>query len=73
MISCCNGCVPPKRTPTCKFDGTCDEYSKAKEKHDKEKAIADQKKRVENGLTSQAVHGIYRSRKIAKKMKGKRI
>ena len=71
-IDSCNGCVPPKRTPTCKFDGSCDKYSKAKAKHDQEKAISDQKKRIENGLNSQAVRGIHRSQKIAKKMKGRK-
>lgn len=25
-------CKPPKRTPTCKFDGTCKEYEKWKAK-----------------------------------------
>lgn len=70
-IKCCNGCVPPKRTPTCKFDGTCDKYAKAKAQHDKEKAAIDQKKRIENGLNTQAVLGVYRCQKTAKRMKGK--
>ena len=35
-ITCCNGCVPPKRTPTCKFDGSCNKYIEAKAKHDAE-------------------------------------
>ena len=71
-IDSCYGCVPPKRTPTCKFDGTCDKYAKAKEKYEREKAIIDQKKRIENGLKTQAVSGIYRCKKAAKRMKGKK-
>ena len=50
MINSCMGCVPPKRTPTCKFDGTCDRYAKAKEKHDKEKAAYDQQQRISSAI-----------------------
>ena len=71
-INSCYGCLPPKRTPTCKFDGSCDLYAKAKEQHDKEKKIIDQKKRIESGLTSQAVSGVYRCQRVAKRMKGKK-
>ena len=68
-INCCKGCVPPKRTPTCKFDGTCGKYAEAKEKHDREMAIDRQKRDVEAGLTWQACNGIYRAKKIQRKIK----
>lgn len=71
MITCCNGCVPPKRTPTCKFDGTCGKYAEAKKKHDQEKAIADQKRDVHCGLVGQMCQGIDRAAKIRRKMKGR--
>lgn len=69
-IYSCKGCTPPKRYPGC--HGSCPEYLAQKEQHDKEKAIIDQKKRIESGLTSQAVNGIYRCQKVAKRMKGKK-
>ena len=69
-IYSCYGCVAPKRYPGC--HAVCPEYLADKAKHDKEKAIADQKKRIENGLNSQTVNGIYRCQKIMKKMKGKK-
>lgn len=71
MISCCNGCVPPKRTPTCKFDGTCNRYAEAKAKHDAQKAEIDRKKNIEAGLTSQTVAGVDRAHKAQRKMKGR--
>lgn len=52
-ITCCNGCVPPKRTPTCKFDGTCDKYAIAKQKHDEEKQALLEAKRVANSIQNQ--------------------
>lgn len=49
-IECCHHCVPPKRTPTCKFDGTCNKYAEAKKKHDDEKAEQERIKNIERGL-----------------------
>ena len=69
MITCCNGCVPPKRNGYCHT--YCEEYLKAKEKHDREKAIEDQKRIVASGLAGQACEGIYKARKIKRKMKGR--
>ena len=63
-INCCNGCVPPKRTPTCKFDGTCGKYAEEKKKHDAEKAEADKRRRIEYGLDCQFARGIYMANKI---------
>lgn len=66
-INCCNGCVPPKRTPTCKFDGTCNNYAEAKKIHDKEKAEIDKKKRIEYGLDCQCARSVHRAIKICRK------
>ena len=60
-IDCCHKCVPPKRTPTCKFDGTCNKYAEAKKKHDREKAEADKRKNIEYGLTSQHVSSVIKA------------
>ena len=54
-INSCYGCVPPKRTPTCKFDGSCDKYATAKAIYEAENADRDRKNRIENGLTSQSI------------------
>lgn len=66
-INCCYGCVPPKRTPTCKFDGTCNKYSEAKEKHDALKAEYDRKKAIESSVLSQRSEGIYKATKHRRK------
>jgi putative component of membrane protein insertase Oxa1/YidC/SpoIIIJ protein YidD len=49
-INCCYGCVPPKRTPTCKFDGTCNKYAEEKKKHDALKAADDKRRAVGNAI-----------------------
>lgn len=53
MKDCCNGCVPPKRTPTCKFDGTCPDYIIAKAFHDAELAAKNKENSVRHGLSAQ--------------------
>lgn len=65
-ITCCAGCVPPKRTPTCKFDGTCDKYTKAKKKHDLMKAAYDQERQLNSAIY------IDRGNKVAKAMRKRR-
>ena len=67
----CYGCVPPKRTPTCKFDGSCDKYAKEKERHDREKAVADQRNMIQCGLTGQMLHGVNRANRAKRRSKGK--
>lgn len=69
MIDCCNGCVPPKRTPTCKFDGTCNRYAEARAKYDEEKAVRDQQKAVHIGLVSQNIRGLEKFKKAQRKLK----
>ena len=68
-INCCNGCVPPKRTPTCKFDGTCNLYAEAKEKHDQDMAAQRKKRDIEAGFRNHACDCIHRLRKIKRKKK----
>ena len=70
-INCCNGCVPPKRTPTCKFDGTCDKYAIAKAKYDMVKAEADRKKAVIGGITAQVLRRVDRANKARNHQKGR--
>ena len=62
-INCCNGCVPPKRTPTCKFDGTCNKYAEAKIKHDAEKAEKDRLESIERGIDCHFARLAYRMKK----------
>lgn len=70
-INCCNGCVPPKRTPTCKFDGTCNLYAEAKEKHELERAAQRKKRDIEAGLSAQYITSMTRAYKIQRRMKGR--
>lgn len=70
-INCCNGCVPPKRTPTCKFDGTCNLYAEAKEKHDQEMAAERKKRDIEAGLSAQYITSMTRAYKNQRRMKGR--
>ena len=68
-IKCCFGCVAPKRYPGC--HGHCPEYIAEKEQHDKEKAVADQKRAIEFGLNGQALSGVNRANKARKRIKGR--
>ena len=65
-IACCYGCVPPKRTTTCKFDGTCNKYAEEKAEHDKLKAKIDLEKSINIGIC------MSRSEKVYKAMKDRR-
>lgn len=66
-IKCCYGCVPPKRTPTCKFDGTCNKYAEAKAEHDKRKAEHDREREITGAILSD------RSSKVYNALKGLRV
>lgn len=68
-INCCYGCVPPNRTPTCKFDGTCNKYAEAKKKHDAEKAEKDRMESIERGINNHFAMVAYRVKK-ARHQKG---
>jgi putative component of membrane protein insertase Oxa1/YidC/SpoIIIJ protein YidD len=67
-VKCCNGCVPPKRTPTCKFDGTCGKYAEERAQHDIDTAAKRREMEIQRGITSQKYEGVYR----ATKKKGRR-
>ena len=62
-INCCNGCVPPKRTPTCKFDGTCNKYAEAKKKHDAERTETERRNSIERALNEHHAKVAYRIKK----------
>ena len=68
-INCCWDCIAPKRHPGC--HSHCPEYLAEKAKHDFEKAIRDQKKFVDEGLTAQAISGFCKAKKAQKRMKGR--
>ena len=50
-ITCCNGCVPPKRTPTC--HATCPEYVAQKAKHEAEMEESRKKQDLRRNLYEQ--------------------
>ena len=56
-ITCCNGCVPPKRNPYC--HGICPEYIAQKEKHDQEKAEQDRKRDAKADLLNQKYKKVF--------------
>lgn len=68
-IKCCKGCVPPRKNGYCHT--YCEEYIQEKAEHDRQRAIELQKRDVEAGLAWQACNGIYRAKKIQRKMRGR--
>ncbi len=66
-ITCCNGCVPPKRTPTCKFDGTCNKYAEAKAKHDAELEQIRKARRTQVDINGQKCDGAIRANRRKKR------
>ena len=69
MIYSCKGCVAPKRYPGC--HSHCPEYLSQRAEYDRKKAIADQKRDIEAGITSQVFVGVNRAYKAKRRMKGK--
>lgn len=63
-ITCCNGCVPPKRTPTC--HATCPEYAKQKAKHDADREQANKAREIQHNLNSQTGAGVAKAKKRKK-------
>ena len=61
MINCCYGCVPPKRTPTCKFDGTCNKYAEQKLLHDAEREQINKHRYIEVEIYRQRGEGVRRA------------
>lgn len=62
-ITCCNGCVPPKRTPTCHFDGTCDKYPAEKAKHDSDMEQINKARATKHNLYNQTGERVDRANK----------
>ena len=58
-IRCCNGCVAPKRTPTCHI--TCPEYIEQKAKHDAEREQINKAKMTQYNIRDQKSDGVYRA------------
>lgn len=49
----CHGCTAETgRTPTCKFDGSCDKYAKWKAEHERQLEAVKAKKDADNTLRS---------------------
>ena len=64
-ISCCRGCVPPKRNPYC--HGNCPEYVKEKAAYEARKAEVDKENFVRCGVLSQRLESSYRAMKRCRK------
>ena len=60
-IKCCNGCVPPKRTPGC--HGTCKEYIAEKAALDEQNAAATAKKKTNQNIYAQKSAGVHRAKR----------
>lgn len=67
-ITCCNGCVPPKRNPYC--HGTCPEYLKEKAEYDQKKAEQDRERDARCGLLRQKYEKVFNA---YKKRRNKKI
>ena len=65
-ITCCNGCVPPKRTTTCHFDGTCDRYPAQKAKHEAQMEERNKKNETSYNLYQQTGERVARANKRKK-------
>lgn len=63
-ITCCNGCVPPKRTPTC--HATCPEYIGQKAKHDAELEQINKARTTRHNLYGQTGAGVAKAYKRKK-------
>ena len=63
-ITCCKGCVAPKRHTACW--GHCPEYQKQKAEYEELKAAADKKKFIDQGISCQ------RSAAVAKAMRNRK-
>lgn len=60
-INCCNGCVPPKRTPVC--HSYCPEYKEQKEVTDREREEAYRKRKITGEVYAQKMEGVYKSKR----------
>ena len=69
-IKCCNGCVPPKRNPTC--HGSCPDYIKEKAEHDARMEEDYKRRRVNRNLNEQRYDAITKAVKGKRKCKEER-
>lgn len=60
-INCCNGCVPPKRTPTC--HSTCKEYIKQKAASDAAREAVNRENRISYEIYTQRSTSVYKAQK----------
>lgn len=58
-IKCCNGCVPPERSPTC--HATCPKYIKEKQEYETLKAAYDKVNRTDLEVYAQRSESIRRA------------
>ena len=63
-IKCCKSCVAPKRYPGC--HSHCPEYRAEKAVYEAEKAEAEKRKAIRDGLDAQTIAGVERAKKIRK-------
>ena len=63
-ITCCNGCVPPERTPTCHC--TCTKYAEQKSKHDAELEQTNKAKLTRYNLNHQTGECVAKANKRKK-------
>ena len=64
-IKCCNGCVPPKRNPTC--HGSCPDYIREKTENDARLAEENRKRSIKHGLNDETFRGVQRATKGKRK------
>lgn len=62
-ITCCRHCEPPKRTTTCHYDGTCQEYIEQKAKHDAELEEQNRQKFLDYSLYHQRGDAVRKAKK----------
>ena len=56
-VTCCYGCVAPKRSPYC--HSTCQEYLEARAEHEKEKEKLDRVRDTKCGIQNQKYARVY--------------
>ena len=64
MITCCNGCKPPERTPTC--HSTCQKYAEQKAKHDAQLEQINKAKLTQHNLYQQTGDRVAKANKRKK-------
>lgn len=63
-ITCCNGCKPPERTPTCHC--TCPKYAEQKAKHEAQREQINKAKFTDHNLYGQTGDRVARANKRKK-------